>query len=112
VVISEEYASVTGRYDIKECVIIVDRGLASNKMPSKEGIYLIVAIRRNFKIVDYSMKLDTSFTFRNRGINAGIKDFGDKVLYMYEDTSLRAEEETNMIRKVEAGEIKQEDLIS
>ncbi|MDG6932912.1 MAG: hypothetical protein JRN26_01145 [Nitrososphaerota archaeon] len=81
-------------------------------MPSKEGIYLIVAIRRNFKIVDYSMKLDTSFTFRNRGINAGIKDFGDKVLYMYEDTSLRAEEETNMIRKVEAGEIKQEDLIS
>jgi hypothetical protein len=29
---------------------------------------------------------------------------------MYEDTSLRAEEETNMIRKIEDGEIKQENL--
>ena len=30
---------------------------------------------------------------------------------MYEDTSLRAEEETNMRRKIESGEMKQKDLI-
>ena len=30
---------------------------------------------------------------------------------MYEDTSLRVEEETNLIRKIESGEMPQEDLM-
>ena len=56
------------------------------------------------------MDLDRSFIFRNRGINAGMKDLGDRILYMYEGTSLRAEEETNLIRKLEGEEISQKDL--
>jgi len=74
-------------------------------MPDKKGKYLIVAIRRNSSIVDFSMKLDRSFIFRNRSINAGMKNLGDKMLYMYEDTSLRSEEETTLIGNMEAGEI-------
>jgi len=104
------FDSIMARYGIRECIIIADRGPASYEMPKKKGVYLVVAIRRNFSIVDFHMKLDRSFIFRDRGINAGMKDLGDKILYMYEDTSLRAEEETNMIRKIEDGEIKQEDL--
>ena len=76
-------------------------------MPRKKGIYLVVAIGRNSSIVDFNMDLDRRFIFRNRGINAGMRDLGDKILYMYEDTSLRAEEETNIIRKLEGGEIDQ-----
>ena len=53
------------RYDIRECIVIADRGLASYDMPLKKGIYLIVAIRRNFSIVDFNMDLDRSFIFRN-----------------------------------------------
>ena len=105
------FHSIMERYDIRECIIIADRGLASYEMPVKKGIYLIVAIRRNFSIVDFDMVLDRSFIFRNRGINAGMKDLGDRILYMYEDTSLRAEEETNLIRKLEGGEISQKDLM-
>ena len=105
------FDSIMERYDIRECIIIADRGLASYDMPRKKGIYLIVAVRRNFSIVDFNMNLDRSFIFRNRGINAGMKDLGDRILYMYEDTSLRAEEETNLIRKIESGEISQKDLM-
>jgi transposase len=105
------FHSIIERYDIRECIIIADRGLASYEMPVKKGIYLIVAIRRNFSIVDFNMDLDRSFIFRNRGINAGMKDLGDRILYMYEDTTLRAEEETNLIRKLEGGEISQKDLM-
>ena len=105
------FDSIMERYDIGKCIIIADRGLASYDMPRKNGVYLIVAIRRNFSIVDFNMDLDRSFIFRNRGINAGMKDLSDKILYMYEDTSLRAEEETNLIRKIESGEMSQEDLM-
>ncbi len=45
------------------------------------------------------------------GRNSSVKDLGGKYLYMYEDTSLRAEEETNLIRKIESGEKEQKDLI-
>ena len=95
------------QYNIRECIIIADRGLASYEMPKRKGIYFIVAIRRNFDVVDFNMKLDRSFMFNNRGINSSVKDLGGKYLYMYEDTSLRAEEETNMIRKIEIGEKEQ-----
>jgi hypothetical protein len=105
------FDSIMERYDIRECIIIADRGLASYDMPEKKGIYLIVAIRRNFSIVDFDMPMNRSFIFRNRGINAGMKDLGDKILYMYEDTSLRSEEETNLIRKLESGEIDQKYLM-
>ena len=77
------FDSIMERYDIRECI----------------------------SIVDLNMDLDRSFIFRNRAINAGMKDLGDRILYMYEDTSLRAEEETNLIRKLEEGEISQKDLM-
>jgi len=102
------FDSIMERYDIRECIIIADRGLASYDMPERNGIYLIVAIRRNFSI---DMPMDRSFIFRNRGINAGMKDLGEKILYMYEDTPLRSEEETNLIRKLESGEIDQKYLM-
>ena len=85
------FDSIMERYEIKECIIIADRGLASYEMPGKKGIYFVVAIKRSFSIVDFNMDLDRSFIFRNGGINAGMRDLGDNVLNMYENTSLRAE---------------------
>ena len=57
------------------------------------------------------MKRDRSFIFNIRGINTDAKDLGGKYLYMYVDTSLHAEEKTNMIRKIGNGEKKQKNLI-
>ena len=56
------FDSIMEQYDIRECIIIADRGLASYEMPRKKGIYLIVAIRRNFD-VDLDIKLDRSFIY-------------------------------------------------
>ena len=98
------------RYDIRECIIIADRGLASYEMPKRKGVFLVVAIKRNFRVMDFNMNLDRSFIYNKRGILSGMKDLGGKYLYMYEDTSMRAEEETNIIRKIEEGERKQSDL--
>ena len=57
--------------------------VTSYEMPKRKGIYFIVAIRRNFDVVDFNMKLDRSFMFNNRGINSSVKDLGGKYLYMY-----------------------------
>ena len=97
------FNSIMEQYDICECIIIADRGLASYEMPRKKGIYLIVMIRLNFDVVDFGMKSDRSFIFNTKRINTDVMDLGRKYLYMYEDTSLRAEEKTNMIRKIENG---------
>ena len=104
------FDSIMDRYDIRECIIVADRGLATYDMPRKKGVYLVVAIKRNFRAMDFTMPLDRSFIYGKRGILSGTKDLGGKYLYMYEDTSLRAEEETSIIRKIEEGELKQSDL--
>lgn len=104
------FDTIMDRYDIRECIIIADRGLASYDMPKKKGLFLVVAIKRNFKVMDFDMNLDRSFIYNKRGMLSGMKDLGGKFLYIYEDTSLRAEEETNIIRKIEEGELKQSDL--
>lgn len=36
-------------------------------MPEKKEIYLIVAIRRDFSIVDFTMPLERSFIYNSRG---------------------------------------------
>ncbi|MEM0160569.1 MAG: hypothetical protein QW258_03140 [Thermoplasmata archaeon] len=60
-------------------------------MPERKGIYMIVAIKRNFKIIDYSMKLNRSFIYRDCGINSVKNEINGKYLYIYEDTSMIAE---------------------
>ena len=75
------FDQLMNQYDIRECIIIADRGLASYEMPKRKGVYLIVAIRRNFDIIDYSMKLDRSFIYRDRGINSGKMKVDNVLLY-------------------------------
>lgn len=104
------YDFLIKEYDLRDCIIIADRGLASYEMPKRKGIYFIVAIRRDFDIIDYSMPLGRSFIYHNRGINSGKKAIDNRILYMFEDLSLKAEEETNIIRKIEEGIKAQKDL--
>ncbi|EQD29094.1 transposase [mine drainage metagenome] len=79
-------------------------------MPKRRDIFFIVAIKSNFKIIDYSMKLDKSFIYRDRGINSGKKQVDGKFVYMYEDTMMRVDEETNLIKKIREGTKTQKDL--
>ncbi len=104
------YDSIVDQYDMKSSVIVADRGLASYDIPKRKGIFFIVARKRNFRIVDCSMKLGRSFIYMDRGINSGKKEIEGKFLYMYEDTVMRAEEETSLIRKIGEGTKTQKDL--
>ena len=104
------YYSLILQCDLKRCIVLVGRGLASYDMPMRKGIFFIMAIKRNFKIIDYSVKLDISFIYRDLGINSGKKEIEEKFLYMYEDTMMRADEETNLIKKIQEGLKTQKEL--
>ncbi len=104
------YDSLVDQYDLRRYIIVAYRGLASYDMPKRKGIFFIVTIKRNFKIIDYSMKLDKSFIYRDRGINSGKKQIEWKFMYIYEDAMMRAEEETTLIKKIQGGTKTQKDL--
>ncbi|MGC9044787.1 MAG: hypothetical protein ACP5KG_13155 [Myxococcota bacterium] len=62
----------------------------------------LLPLRRNFKIIDYGMRLGDSFIYRDRGINSGKERVGEGV-YLYEDVKMRGEEETTYIRMITEG---------
>lgn len=93
--------SVLDEVNLKKCIIILDRGFASYELP-KELKNLkssfIMPLRRNFKIINYNMKLENSFIYRDRGIKWNIKKAGKYYLYLCEDVKLRAEEDTHFLK--------------
>lgn len=91
----------------RDIVFVLDRGLASYKMARLlcgEGFGYVMPLKRNFRIVDYSLKLEEMFTYRKRGIKCGVKQTGLGNLHLFEDPTLRGEEESNFIAMVERGE--------
>ena len=105
---------VMDEYDLKGCTLIMDRGLASIELArelNSNGIAFVFPLRRNSLMIDYSMKLELSFMYRDRGINCGRKKVEEGIfLYIYEDTKLRYEEETNFISMVENKEKRRDEL--
>ena len=55
------YDSIIDQYDLKSCIFVAYRGLVSYDVSKWKGIFFVVATKRNFKIIDYTMKLDKSF---------------------------------------------------
>lgn len=104
------YESPIDQYDLKSRVIVAYRGLVLYNTPKRKGIFFIVTVKRNFKIIDHSMKPDRSFVCRDSGINSGKRETGGKFLCMYVDAMMRADEETNLIRKMQEGKKTQKDL--
>ncbi len=106
------FVQLLDEYDLKHCTIIADRGLSSYRVPedlARRGIDYIIPLKRNLKVIDYSIKLDRSFVYMDRGINSGKQKTSYGTLYVYEDTKLRYEEETNLISLIENGRISVED---
>lgn len=93
--------SILDEANLKNSVLILDKGFASYKLPKelKElQSSFILPLRRNFKIINYKIKLKESFMYRDRGIKWAEKIVGKNHLYLYEDVKLKAEEETTFIR--------------
>jgi transposase len=70
----------------------------------------IQPLRRNSKIIDYSIPLKESFVYRDRGIRYGVKKIGSYYLYLYEDVKMKGEEYSNLIEaRVKGNKVKIEE---
>ena len=80
-------------------IIVMDRGFVSMDMINymSDNMKYIQPLRRNSKLIDYSINMDGSFTYRGRGIRYGSMEYGNYTLYVYEDARLRGEEISNSI---------------
>jgi len=99
-------------FPLKDCILVLDRGFQS--APVEEDLVSLDAkfvqpLRRNSKLIDYSLQTPTLFKYRDRGIKYGRKELkiGDSraTLFLYEDVLLRGEEHSNLIKlKLEHGD--------
>lgn len=101
--------TVIDEINSKDAILVLDRGFASYKLPAilEENLFnFILPLRRNFKLINYNMKLDNTFPYRNRGIKWSKKKRGKYLLYLFEDVKLKAEEETTFIQLMANGKRK------
>ena len=95
------FSSVVEEFNLESCTIVTDRGFLSmdNMNRMKEmGIGFVQPLRRNSKLIDYSLPMDGKFIYHHRGIRWGKKEVDDGTyLYLFEDVKLRGEEHSNLI---------------
>ena len=93
-------------------ILILDRGFFSQEaidfLLDKDFSFVIPA-RRNSKLYEISVDLNEHFFYRDRLIKAG-KAERRYYLYLFEDVTLRAEEEVNLYRMLDEGRISKEEL--
>ncbi len=86
-------------FSLYSSIIVMDRGFVSMKMINymSNNMKYIQPLRRNSKLIDYSIGMKGSFTYRGRGIMYGFIKYSNYSLYVYEDARLRGEEISNSI---------------
>lgn len=98
----KSFKKVLEETSLKNIVIIIDRGMSSPDIITKNNdVSFIMPLKRNSKVIDYSMKLDKLLVYRERGIKCGKVETSDgKFLYLFEDVKMRSEEENTFISLV------------
>jgi transposase len=98
--------NVLKEFNLISCIVILDRGFASYVIADlfeEKELNFILPLKRNFEIIDYEMPLESYFVYRKRGIKWGKKTVNGKILYLFEDVKMRAEEETLFITLMAEG---------
>ena len=93
-------------------ILVLDRGFFSYDLAQlmSSRMKFIMPLRRNSSMADYSMKPNSSFVYRERGILCSFKDQeGGSRVYTFQDQSLMAEESSNFIKMVAEGKKSQKD---
>jgi hypothetical protein len=92
-------------FPIEKCTLILDRGFASKPLMQKilaHGASFIQPLRRNSKLIEYSLAPKKVFVYRERGIRYAVKEiaFEEKKLklFLFEDVLMRGEEHSNLIK--------------
>jgi transposase len=95
-----------------ELILVLDRGFFSQEAIDfllDKDISFVIPARRNSKLYEVEIDLNEHFFYRNRLIKAG-KAKKKCYLYMFEDVTLRAEEEVNLYRMLDEGRISKGEL--
>ena len=96
-----------------ELILVLDRGFFSQEamdfLLEKDASFVIPA-RRNSRLYEVCIDLDEHFFYRDRLIKAGKARDEDKnyYLYLFEDVTLRAEEEATLYRMLDEGRIRED----
>jgi len=93
-----------------ELILVLDRGLFSQYVMDfllDKGVSFVIPARRNSRL--YEVDLNEHFFYRDRLIKAG-KAKRKCYLYLFEDVTLRAEEEVNLYRMLDEGKLGREEL--
>jgi len=96
-----------------DVTLILDKGFQSEDTFSKlnNKIKFIIPLRRNSKKIKYKRKFDSHFMYRERPIKYTSYNNGKFFIYLYEDLTLRIEEEKtyfNLLSKGKKVEFKEE----
>ena len=99
--------------DIRDKILILDRGFFSEEVMnflSGQEISYIIPARRNSNYYRTRIHLNEHLYYRDRLIRCGRRKYENKVLYLFEDQELMAEENDTLYRKLDAGKISKEEL--
>ncbi|MGC8694783.1 MAG: transposase, partial [Candidatus Micrarchaeia archaeon] len=102
--------------EISKIKMVLDRGFYSEdniEEMIKSGIRFIQPAKRNSRYYkDATEPLSNHFFYRGRLIKSIKKKVDGKMLYVYEDTKLRDEEENTLYRELDDGKISRDELES
>ena len=88
---------------ISDVVLIGDTGFYSStnvKNLEEKGIHYILPLKSNSTLISYDMKMKRYFLYEDRPVWYTVSP-GKRNIYIFQDTSLRAEEEKDFLRREE-----------
>jgi hypothetical protein len=93
--------------------LILDRGFYSDdlmKFLVGKHLSFIIPARRNSTLYDFLITLNRHFFYRNRLIKCGKRKINDFYVYLYEDPSMKVEEENTLYKLFEKNKINKIEL--
>ena len=90
-------------------ILVLDSGFSSYDLADIMATdrKFVMPLRRNSDLIDYDMRLDAGFMYRDRGILCGFTNHDGYRIYIFQDQSLMAEESSNFISMISEGKKKQ-----
>jgi transposase len=95
-------------------ILIIDRGFFSEdlmKFMIGKHLSFVVPVKRNSTLYEYLVKLNKHFFYRDRLIKCGKRKVDDYYIYLFEDASLKSEEEKTLYKRFDENKIDEIELM-
>ena len=87
-------------------LFVMDRGfIDDNNFDTMDagGLYFMTPMKRNSRIIDYSVEMKDFFMFRKRAVRYSVKKTGKYDLHLFEDLLMKAYEENEHYSRISEG---------